>query len=157
LKKNKTFFNQLFTDLFQDILKTEENCLKGTPHKHISIKEIHVIETVCNAYLSKGNNSTAALASDLKITAGSLSVSVSILEKKGYLFRETDKNDKRVVHILPTQKGLEVNNLHSKFHEELIDSTLNSLEEEELSVLEKTLKTLIRFSRKKKEIGRYLL
>lgn len=148
MKKTYKILNQILVDLFHDILKTEEKCLINSPHKNISINEIHVIEAVCKGE-EQGDNFAAKIASSLKITPGSLSVSVALLEKKGYLIRKKDPLDKRAVRIYSTEKGREVNSLHETFHEEMVRNAIHSLNEEEVPILESALENIRNFFRKK--------
>jgi len=60
-------------------------------------------------YLSHSNKYTdtpAATASYFGMTRGTVSQSLIVLEKKGYLEKSQDKNDKRVVHVKLLPSGL---------------------------------------------------
>ena len=64
-----------------------------------------MIDAVCRAVDQGGDNRSTAIAAALGITAGTLTSAVNLLEKKGYLLRRRDERDKRVVHLLPTERG----------------------------------------------------
>jgi DNA-binding MarR family transcriptional regulator len=83
-------------------------------------------------YLSFSNKYTdtpAATASYFGMTRGTVSQSLIILEKKGYLEKSKDKNDKRVIHVklLPSGKAILIKarrtNLFSKATELLKEGT----------------------------------
>lgn len=62
-------------------------------------------------YLSRANkysNTPAAVANYLGMTRGTVSQSLIILEKKGYLEKTPDANDKRVVHLRLLPEGKSV-------------------------------------------------
>lgn len=59
-------------------------------------------------YLSRANkysNTPAAVANYLGMTRGTVSQSLMILEKKGYISKTPDVNDKRVVHLQLLEAG----------------------------------------------------
>ena len=81
----------------------------------------------------------SAIAAAQRVTAGTLTTAVSLLERKGYLERRRDAYDKRVVRILPTEKARQANREHERFHEELVDYILSSLSQEEAQVFVRAL------------------
>ncbi len=136
--------NRYLVELFNDVLKAEELSLIKE-YGNLSLKEFHVIEAVCLANDNNGDNSTASIAEALKITAGSLTVAVNTLEKKGYLVRKKIDKDKRIVRIYPTELGLEVNRYHEKFHYEMVGSILSIINEDEADILLKALEDIRTF------------
>jgi len=129
--------NKFLVEAFNEILKSEEISLnKG--FRNLSVKEMHVIEVVCEGEKT-GENMANILAKKLKVTAGTLTTAVSQLEKKGYLKRERDINDKRIVRITSTESGKEAQEYHRRFHEKMVNAILENLNEEETAVLVKAL------------------
>lgn len=62
-------------------------------------------------YLSRANkysNTPAAVANYLGMTRGTVSQSLIILEKKGYIEKTPDQGDKRVVHLRLLSDGTEI-------------------------------------------------
>ncbi|MBQ6836759.1 MAG: MarR family transcriptional regulator [Clostridia bacterium] len=132
-----SIINKFLVEAFNEILKSEEISLsKG--YKNLSVKEMHVIEVVCEGEKT-GDNMSNTLAKKLKVTAGTLTTAVSQLEKKGYLKRERDINDKRIVRITSTESGKEAQEYHRQFHEKMVNAILENLNEEETAVLVKAL------------------
>ncbi len=70
------------------------------------------------------------------------------LVKKGYAERSRSEKDRRVVYIHLTGKGRRAFHHHAEFHHKMTDAVLDSLSEEELSVLVKALDSLSVFFRK---------
>lgn len=139
--------NHFLVDVFNEILKTEEMCV-AAQFSDLSLREIHVIEAVCRAADGK-NNSSASIASALRITAGTLTTTVSLLEKKGYLKRYRDEEDRRFIRICPTEAGRAADSIHKGFHEEMVDHVLRAIPEEEAAVFVRALKSISAFFKNK--------
>ena len=124
--------HQMLVVLFNHILRIEERSLS---FPGLSIREVHVIEAVCEAQDSR----ITALARQLRVTTGSLSVALSTLERKGYVSRVRRLDDRRMVNILPTEKALAIHAKHQSFHREMIDAVAQRLTGQELDILIKAL------------------
>lgn len=144
MKKNKQQINKFLVGVFNEILKIEEDFIVKT-FADLSVKEVHVIEAVCNADEKGDDNRSTSIAEKLKVTAGTLTTAVAQLERKGYLLRERDENDKRIVHIVPTEKGFEAQKCHVDFHEKLVDNAVSNLSDEELEIFVKALNSIATF------------
>jgi DNA-binding MarR family transcriptional regulator len=142
--------NHFLVTVFNEVLRTEEASLKTKEFKNLSMREMHVIEAVCEA-VQNGKNTASEIAASQKITAGTLTTSIQTLEKKGYVVRTNDPLDKRVVRILPTQKGLTANGVHSDFHHQMVSSVMAAMTEEELKVFVKGLAAVQNFLQTEKK------
>lgn len=140
--------NGFLVNIFNEILKTEEESLKKDPSHNLSIREMHTIETVCKA-VESGENTASEIAAFQRITGGTLTTTVNRLEKKGYVLRMQDQKDKRQVRILPTEKGRLANMVHASFHKKMVQSVMAVLNEEELAAFVKGLETIEAFFRSK--------
>jgi len=112
---------ELFSSSFNFLLQAEEKNLAKKGFKDISVTEIHVIESVDKSK-TKAMNEVSKL---LKITPGSLTISANRLVLKGYLDKRRDLEDKRMVFVELTPKGVQALKVHNRFHEKLIDSIIN--------------------------------
>ena len=130
--------NRFLVEIFNEILRTEERCITQGGYDDLSIRELHVIEAVCQC-AEKGKNTASDIAA--------LTVSTGALERKGYLTRSRDALDRRVVRICPTDKGLSANADHALFHRRMTDQVLNLLSEEETVVFMRALDRLTQFFR----------
>ena len=126
--------SEFLVGAFNDSLMVEENCLGGKEHD-LSIREIHVIEAVAAAEGLGEPGRAAEIAALLRVTPGTLTASVATLEKKGFLVRLRDENDRRGVRIATTGQGREINRIHAEFHREMADGVTNALTGEEAGVL----------------------
>lgn len=124
--------DQVLVHLFNDLLRIEERTLQKKCG-NLSMREIHIIEAVCAA--QKDDNTMTVLAATLRITAGSLTVAVSTLVRKGYLERRQSTADKRRVHVLPLPPALEVEKAHREFHRRMVDAVTTAIPQDQLDVL----------------------
>ncbi len=127
--------NQTLVKVFNQIMRIEEVKLKSFG-SDLSVKEAHVIEAVV---ASGENNTMTEIAKRLGVTVGSLTVAISTLKKKGYVSREKSNQDKRRIHILPTEKAITINQLHEGFHAEMTRAAIAAVSETELTVLVQAL------------------
>lgn len=137
--------NHFLVTAFQNILKSEEQYLTSGRYDNLSLKEIHLIEAVCQAVDAGDDHRAKAIAARLHITAGSLTTAVNILEAKGYLVRTRSSGDKRSVQLVPTEAGRRVDALHAAFHREMVQQILDVLSEEQVEALIPALKVLSDF------------
>ena len=140
--------NLFLVRVFNEILRTEERDLAGRV-PDLSLRELHLIEEVCRAEEEGRDNRATAIASAQRVTAGTLTTAVTLLEKKGYLERRRDEKDRRAVRILPTAAARAANAVHARFHREMVDGLLAVLTEEETGVLVRALGHLAGFFQEK--------
>ena len=140
--------NLFLVRVFNEILRTEERDLAGR-FLDLSLRELHLIEEVCRAEEEGRDNRATAIASAQRVTAGTLTTAVTLLEKKGYLERRRDEKDRRAVRILPTAAARAANAVHARFHREMVDGLLEVLTEEETGVLVRALGHLAGFFQEK--------
>ena len=72
MTSNHQEVNQFLVQVFNEILKTEELCISNSKFTNLSLREIHIIETVCLANDKGEDNSSMAIAQALQITPGTL-------------------------------------------------------------------------------------
>ena len=136
--------NRFLVEVFHDVLRSEERYLRALGYGDLSISEAHVIEA-CILSQAQGHSTAKGVADCLNITPGSLTASVTVLEKKGYLIRWKDPRDLRHTHISLTPKGLKADSAHREIHQRMIDEILSVISVEEADVLLKALKTVAVF------------
>lgn len=140
--------NRFLVEVFNEILKTEEQTLTAE-WPDLSLREFHLIEEVCRAEDLHRDNRAGAIAAAQRVTAGTLTTAVNLLEKKGYLERRRDNLDRRAVRLYPTAKGRQADEAHIKFHQEMVEDVLSILTEEECQVFLRALSGVTTFFRKK--------
>jgi DNA-binding MarR family transcriptional regulator len=137
MENHEKMIDQVLVHLFNDLLRIEERTLNRYC-QGLTMREIHIIQAVCEA--QQTDSTMTVLAATLRITAGSLSVAVGTLERKGYLIRKQSSTDRRRIHVLPTEAALEVEKHHRAFHKRMVDAVTTAIPPEQLDVLIKGLR-----------------
>lgn len=145
MDKGNLIINELFVDIFNDILQIEEETLKNGALSDLSVTEIHTIDAI-GMYSER---TMSEVAQDLKITVGTLTTAINKLIKKGYVERKRIEEDRRVVLIHLTKKGKLAYRLHDKFHNDMINATIEGLKDNEKEILISSLGKLNSFFKEK--------
>ena len=127
--------------IFENVVLTEEKSLQAGYFKDLSIAEMHTL-TAIGPYEARTMTNTAE---DLGITTGTLTVAIDRLVKKGYVHRERDKRDKRIVRISLTREGKLASRMHGKYHKVLARHILEPYTEEEQALLLSMVKELDKY------------
>lgn len=113
--------NGFLVDVFNDILRLEEESIRKGPCKNLSVSEMHVLEAVQKAAADAPDGAGMAdVAAHLSITSGTLSVAVKTLEQKGYLVRTRAARDRRRVIVALTDAARPALETHAAFHKALV-------------------------------------
>lgn len=131
---SREVFNDILVHLFNEIIRLEEDVIITDEFRDITNNEMHVIDAVG----PEGGN-MSGVAAKLRITMGSLTTSMNGLVAKGYVERQRSEEDRRVVNVRLTQKGLRAHEKHEEFHMHMIDAVMRTMDEEEILVLAKAL------------------
>ena len=127
--------NYLLVDLFNDILSIEETVLRKGEFGNLSMRDFHIIEQMKRL----GNTNMTALAKVVRVTKGTLTVAIDNLVRKGYVERTRKSSDRRMVEVALTERAIAAEEMHAKFHDEMINDVIKELKPEELGVLELAL------------------
>lgn len=127
--------NDLLVAVYDDIIDIEETAIKQGVFSDLSIKEIHTIEQI-GMY---GSKIMSELAQAMKVTMGTLTITVDKLIKKGYLERRRSETDRRIVNVLLTKRGKLAYRVHEKFHHDMVKAIVNRFTDEEEEILIRAL------------------
>ncbi len=130
--------NDVLVNLFRDVMDIEEHAIITQEYQDITNNDMHVIEAI--GVGEPKNMST--IAKMLSVTVGTLTIAMNSLVKKGYVIRERGKEDRRVVYISLSEKGLKAYRHHEDFHRQMIEEVLRDLTAEETEILVKLLEKL---------------
>lgn len=133
--------NELLVDIFEKIIVTEEKALQVGEFADLSISEMHTLEGI-GLYEARTMTETAEI---LSVTTGTLTVAIDRLVRKGYVERNRDYYDRRIVRIKLTKKGKLAFRLHHKFHTLLVDRITKPLDEHEKDILLRVLSGISSF------------
>ena len=135
--------NDILVNLFNEILKLEEEAIITDEFKDITNNDMHIIEAIGLS----GENTMSVVAKKLGITAGSLTTSVNSLVNKKYVTRQRSEEDRRVVFLKLTANGKRAYEHHREYHRQMTEAVISRLAEEEVPVLIKALAGLSDFFR----------
>lgn len=130
--------NEALVKLFNNVMDIEQKAIVTEKFKDITNNDMHVIDAIG---IGQPKN-MSAIAKELSVTVGTLTIAVNSLVKKGYVSRRRSETDRRVVYIFLSEKGKRAYEHHARFHRDMIKGVMEELSEEELNVLVKTLQHL---------------
>ncbi|MCI6061314.1 MAG: winged helix DNA-binding protein [Dorea sp.] len=133
--------NNTLVNLINEIWELEEKAIITEEFKDLTNNDMHVIEAIG---LGDGRN-MSSIAKKLKITVGSLTTAMNSLVNKKYVERHRSEEDRRVVYVKLTEKGVRAYHHHEDYHRQMTQAILDKLDEKELPVLVKTLDVLTEF------------
>lgn len=130
--------NEVLVRLFRDIMDIEQQAIITQEFNNITNNDMHVIEAIGIG----APKNMSAIAKELSVTVGTLTIAMNSLVKKGYVTRQRGNEDRRVVYISLSEKGKEAYEHHARFHQEMIAKVMEILSENEIEVLTKALTKL---------------
>ena len=133
--EREELLNDLLVMLFNEVLDMENRALITGTFKEISINDMHIIDAI--GVQESKNMSTVAKA--VSVTVGTLTTAVNNLVKKGYVSRVQSPEDKRVVLLSLTEKGIAAYQKHAAFHRRMVETVMDGFEGEEMEVLTRAL------------------
>ena len=134
--------NDLLVETFNSILRIEERSLRSNPlTEGLSISEIH---TLCSVGLHE-RNPMKVIAERLNVTMATLNAALNRLEKRGFVLRGKNEQDRRQVLVGLTVKGRKVVRVHDAFHRKMVDNALADLTDDEADAMARAVANLKRF------------
>lgn len=139
--ESREVINDIVVELFNNIMMIEEKAVRMRGISNLTMSEIHAIDAI-----GKGEaKMMSEVAEQLHITMGTLTSTMTKLEKKGYAKRTKDPKDRRVVLASLTKKGELAFKIHKNFHDEMVDRVILDLNLNEDKVLIKSLRNINEF------------
>ena len=133
--------NNILVNLINEIWELEEKAIITEEFKDLTNNDMHVIEAIG---LGDGNN-MSSIAKKLNITVGSLTTAMNSLVNKKSVERRRSEEDRRVVFVKLTDRGVKAYRHHEDYHRQMTRAILDKLDEAEIPVLVKTLDALSEF------------
>lgn len=141
VRNTKRSLNELLANLFNHVMDMEAKAVITPEFSDITNNDLHIIEAIGLEEPRK----MSEIANRLSVTVSTLTTNMNGLEKKGYITRERSRTDKRVVHVILTEKGRKAFFHHRDFHKKMIRAIVKDLGDEELEILYRCLLNLNRF------------
>lgn len=139
--ESREVINEIVVELFNNIMMIEEKAVRMRGISNLTMSEIHAIDAIG---IGDGKM-MSEVAEQLHITMGTLTSTMTKLEKKGYAKRTKDPTDRRVVLASLTRKGELAYKIHKNFHDEMVDRVILDLNLHEDKVLIKSLRNINEF------------
>lgn len=136
-----TTINNVLVNLINEIWELEEKAIITEEFGDLTNNDMHVIEAVGTG---DGKN-MSSIARKLNITVGSLTTAMNSLVNKKYVERHRSEEDRRVVFVKLTPKGVRAYRHHEDYHRQMTQAVVDKLDEKEMPVLLKTLDALSEF------------
>ncbi len=133
--------NNVLVNLINEIWELEEKAIITEEFKDLTNNDMHVIEAVGTG---DGKN-MSSIARKLNITVGSLTTAMNSLVNKKYVERRRSEEDRLVVFVKLTPKGIRAFRHHEDYHRQMTQAVVDKLDETEMPVLLKTLDALSEF------------
>ena len=122
--------------LIQVLNSEESKYISSSKLRTLSSTQIHHIDLISHEH----NPTLSELAKALKVTKPTVTNSVDKLEKLGLVFKIQSDDDRRIQHLHLTKKGMEIAELHDKFHIVFTEKLVSNLNNEEIKQLSAILK-----------------
>ena len=107
--------NNILVNLINEIWELEEKAIITEEFKDLTNNDMHVIEAIG---LGDGNN-MSSIAKKLNITVGSLTTAMNSLVNKKYVERRRSEEDRRVVFVKLTDRGVKAYRHHEDYHRQM--------------------------------------
>ena len=128
--------NAFLVEAFNRILRREQRALRQGAWSELSLSELHVLEAIG---MSAWERSMKDVAESLEVTTGTKTVAICTLERKGYVARRRDTQDKRRVLLSLTDRGRQAFQWHAQFHHDMVAAIVSHLSEQETAALVRAL------------------
>lgn len=99
MKTNADVFD--FIERMSGLIRSEERIKCAA----LGLQAVHLQVLNYIAHCNKYSDTPAALTKYLGMTRGTVSQTLSLLEKKGYIKKIADSHDRRIVHLTLSEKG----------------------------------------------------
>ena len=129
-----------FIGILRNSNKLEKIVKKDVSHYQLNITEFSVMELLFH----QGKKTTQTIKEKILIASSSTTYVIDQLEKKNYVERIVNPDDKRITYVSLSEEGQELMTTIFPLHSKTISNCFAGLEEEELNQLIKILGKLSR-------------
>ena len=122
-------------------IQLEKKELEASQFKDLNIKDLHTIRMIG----SNKNLTITEIAKQLCLTKATLTSTIDKLESHGYVLRERNPKDRRIINIILTKKGRLLYKLYNKRNKEYMTNLLKETSMSELTDLDKKLDSFVKY------------
>lgn len=83
--------------------------------------------------------SMSEIADELRVTRGTLSITIDSLVNKGYVIRTRHKQDRRVIIVYLTDKSIAIVRIYARFYIELLKALVKAMDQNKIGIVEEIL------------------
>ncbi|MGE4519544.1 MAG: MarR family winged helix-turn-helix transcriptional regulator [Desulfobacteraceae bacterium] len=134
--KKINLLSDLIVEFYEKLSSWEQSVVEGTG---LTLAQTHTLEI-----LGAGDSiKMKELALKMGVTTGTLTVMIDTLEKKGFVKRTRNPEDRRSYVIMLTEKGRSCHETHSDFHVKLTRECTSGFSEADMEKFESLLREFI--------------
>lgn len=133
--------NDALYNTYYGINRIEEEELKKSRFKDITVKEMHAVDAIT----MYDHLTVSQVAEKLHLSRATITSTVDRLVRKGYAKRIRDEKDRRVVRLSLTKKGRLLCRAYHAYHNMMVKSFLQNLDDNELETIHHAFKNLEKF------------
>ena len=133
--------NDALYNTYYGINRIEEEELKKSQFKDLTVKELHAIDAIT----MYDHLTVSQVADKLHLSRATVTSTVDRLVRKGYAERIRDEKDRRVVRLALTKKGRVLCRDYHDYHNMMVKSFLQNLNDDELQTIYHAFKNLEKF------------
>lgn len=141
IKDDYNFISEALIDIYDQIMRIEESEIRKSRFKDITTKELHLIHTIG----LHDRKTTSEVSRVLKLSKGTLTANLNNLEKKGYIIRMINQQDRRIINLGLTSKGRLLYRAHYAFHRQLVESCLKGFDGSDIRKMRQALVNVEKF------------
>ncbi|OBU97491.1 MarR family transcriptional regulator [Lentilactobacillus parabuchneri] len=116
-------------------MRIEESELRKSRFKDITAKEVHLVHTIG----LHDRKTTSQVARILKLSKGTLTANLNTLERKGYVMRIANQEDRRIINLGLTSKGRLLYRAHDAFHRLLVERFLKGFDDDDIRLIKQAM------------------
>ncbi|MBW0245657.1 MarR family winged helix-turn-helix transcriptional regulator [Lentilactobacillus parabuchneri] len=135
IKKDFNFINDSLINVYDSIMRIEESELRKSRFKDITAKEVHLVHTIG----LHDRKTTSQVARILKLSKGTLTANLNTLERKGYVMRIANQEDRRIINLGLTSKGRLSYRAHDAFHRLLVERFLKGFDDDDIRLIKQAM------------------
>lgn len=140
-KQDENYINNALVDVYDNIMRFEEQQIRGSRFRDINARELHIVHAIG----LHDHKTTTQVADEFRMSKGTLTAHLNNLERKGYVIRQRNPADRRVINLGLTSKGRLLYRTHDAFHRRLVKSFLHDMDDDDRQLIKHALMNLEQF------------
>ena len=140
-KQDQNYINNALVDVYDNIMRFEEQQIRGSRFRDINARERHIVHAIG----LHDHKTTSQVAREFRMSKGTLTAHLNNLERKGYIERHRNPDDRRVINLGLTSKGRLLYRVHDAFHRRLVNSFLAGMDDDDRQLIKQALMNLEEF------------